>query len=148
MPGEVPGALDARHLHAEADSEERHLALAGEADAGDLPFAAALAEPAGDEDRVQRLQLFREVRVGMLEQLGVEPADVDLGAVGDAAVDQRLAQALIGVGQADIFADHADRDLALIMVDAIHDVPPDREVGRRRIVMPKTRRTSSSRPPS
>ena len=54
---------------------------------------------------------------GMLEQLGVDPVDVDLGAVGDAAVDQRLVQALVGVGQADIFADDADRDLALVMVD-------------------------------
>ena len=53
----------------------------------------------------------------MLEQFGVEPLDIDLGAVGDAAVDQRLAQALVGIGQADIFADHADRDFAFVMVD-------------------------------
>ena len=48
----------------------------------------------------------------MLEQLGVEPADVDLDPVGDAAVDQRLVQRLVGVRQADIFADDADRHLA------------------------------------
>ena len=53
----------------------------------------------------------------LLEQFGVEPVDVDLDAVGDAAVDQRLAQALVGVGQADIFADHADRHFAFGMVE-------------------------------
>ena len=60
---------------------------------GDLALAAALAEPAGDEDAVQRLELGGEVGVVLLEHLGVEPADVDLDPVGDAAVDQRLAQA-------------------------------------------------------
>ena len=55
--GEVARALDAGHLHAEADAEIRHLALAREADAGDLALRAALAERAGDEDRVARLEL-------------------------------------------------------------------------------------------
>ncbi len=35
---------------------------------------------------------------------------------------------LIGVGQADIFADHADRHLAFGMVDAVDDVVPARQV--------------------
>ena len=74
---------------------------------------------------------------GMLEQLGVDPLDVDLGAVGDAAVDQRLAQALVGVGQADIFADDADRHLAVVMVDPVHDVGPARELGPRRVLDPE-----------
>ena len=135
--GHVPRRLDAGHLHAEADAEEGNFALAGELDAGDLALAAALAEAAGDEDGVQRLELGDDVGFGMLEQLGVDPLDVDLGAVGDAAVDQRLAQALVGVGQADIFADDADRDLAVVMVDAVHDLVPARDVGPRRVVDPE-----------
>jgi hypothetical protein len=47
------------HLHAEADAEIGHLALAREADAGDLAFRAALAEAAGHEDAVARLQVRR-----------------------------------------------------------------------------------------
>ena len=62
-PGEVPRALDAGHLHAEADAEEGDLALAGELDRGDLALAAALAEAAGDEDAVQRLELGDDVGV-------------------------------------------------------------------------------------
>ena len=86
---------------------------------------------------MERLQLGDDVGLGMLEQLGVDPLDVDLGAVGDAAVDQRLAQALVGVGKADIFADDADRHLALIMVDPVHDLVPAGEIGLRRVVDPE-----------
>ena len=98
MPA-VPRRLDAGHLHAEADAEEGAPALAGEMDGGDLALAAALAEAAGDEDAVHRLELRGDLGLGMLEQLGVEPVDVDLDPVGEAAVDQRLGQALIGVGR-------------------------------------------------
>src|SRR6478672_9999851 len=80
---QVPRSFDARHLHAEADAEEWNLALAGELDAGDLALAPALAEPAGNEDSVQRLELSDDIGLGMLEQLGVDPLDVDLRAVGD-----------------------------------------------------------------
>ena len=41
---------------------------------------------------------------------------------------------LVGVLQADIFADHADRHFALGMVDAVHDVLPAAEVGIGRVV--------------
>ena len=102
-----------------------------------LPSLPALAEAAGHEDGVQRLEFGDDVGFGMLEHLGVDPLDVDLGAVGDAAVDQGLAQALVGVGQADIFADDADRHLALVMVDAVHDLVPARQVGLRRIRDPE-----------
>ena len=63
IPASVPGPFDARHLHAEADAEEGHLALAGELHAGDLAFAAALAEPARDEDAMQRLEFGGEVGI-------------------------------------------------------------------------------------
>src|ERR671912_1771669 len=44
--GERPGRLHHRHLHAEADAEIRHLALAGELRRPDLALGAALAESA------------------------------------------------------------------------------------------------------
>ena len=74
QPGRVPRRLDAGHLHAEADAEEGHVALAGEVDGGDLALAAALAEAAGDEDGVHRLERGGDLGLGMLEQFGVEPA--------------------------------------------------------------------------
>src|SRR5690606_22702452 len=54
--GERAGRLDAGHLHAEADAEVRHLALAGELGSEDLAFRAALAEAAGHEDAVDLLE--------------------------------------------------------------------------------------------
>src|SRR3546814_9520383 len=50
------------------------------------------------------------------------------------SVDQRLVQRFIGIGQRHIFADDANRDLALGMLLAVHDVVPARQVGRGRVV--------------
>jgi hypothetical protein len=56
-PAVFAGAFDAGHLHAEADAEEGHAAQPREFDGGDLALRAALAEAAGDEDGVARLEL-------------------------------------------------------------------------------------------
>src|SRR4029453_3421150 len=120
----VAGPFDAGHLHAQANAEKGHFAFAGELDAGDFALAAALTEAAGDQDAVQRLEPGREVGVFAFEHLGVEPVDVDLDPVGDAAVDQGFAKRLIGIRQADIFADHSDRNFALGIIDPVHDVVP------------------------
>src|SRR3546814_916003 len=129
----VPRPLDARHLHAEADAEEGHPAFAREAHARNLALGPALTEAAGDENAVHRLEIGGEILVA-LEHFGVEPADIDLDPVRHAAVDQRLVQRFIGIGQRHIFADDANRDLALGMLLAVHDVVPARQVGRGRVV--------------
>ena len=48
-------------------------------------------------------------------------------------MDERLGQALIGVLQADIFADDADRHLAFGVEQAVDDVVPARHFGLRRV---------------
>src|SRR3546814_13557587 len=53
----VPRPLDARHLHAEADAEEGHPALAREAHARNLALGPALTEAAGEENAVHRLEI-------------------------------------------------------------------------------------------
>ncbi len=128
--GGIPRALDAGHLHAEANAEERHAAFARKSHGGNLALRPTLAETARDEDTMHRLERRREIGFGALEQLGIEPADVDLHPVGDAAVDERLVQRLIGVLHAGIFADDADRHLAFRVVDAIGDIGPAAHVRR------------------
>ena len=59
--GQRARRLDHRHLHAEADAEIGHLALAGELRRQDLALRAALAEAAGHQDAVHVLQLRRRV---------------------------------------------------------------------------------------
>ncbi len=66
-PGQMPRRLDHRHLHAEADAEIRHLALAGEARRLDLALGAALAEAARHQDAVDALEMLD--RVLLLEDL-------------------------------------------------------------------------------
>jgi hypothetical protein len=73
----------------------------------------------------------------MLEQFRVEPAYVDLDAVGNAAVDERLGEALVRVLKADIFPDHSDRDLAFRIEQAIDDVVPLRKIGLGRVLDPE-----------
>src|SRR5579884_2619925 len=73
----------------------------------------------------------------MLEDFRVNPLDLDLRPIGNAAMDECLTQALISIGKADIFADDANRDLALIMIDAIHDLIPASKIRGSRIVNPE-----------
>src|SRR5579871_192034 len=49
---EIARGLDHGHLHAEADAEIRHVALACEPRSLDLALRAALPEPAGHQDAV------------------------------------------------------------------------------------------------
>ena len=100
---QIARRLDHRHLHAEADAEIRHVALARELRRADFAFRAALAEAAGHQDAVDVFEERRRILV--LENFGLDPVEVDLHLVGDAAVRQRLDQRLIGVLHAGIFAD-------------------------------------------
>ena len=94
------------HLQAEAQAEARDVVLAGVAGGGDLALDAAHAEPAGDHDAVEVAQAA--VGEQALDVLGLDPVDLDLGAVVEAAVLERLDHRQVGVGQVDVLADEAD----------------------------------------
>ena len=119
---EIARRLDHRHLHAEADAEIRHVALARELRRADLAFGAALAEAAGHQDAVDMLEERRGILV--LEHLALDPVEIDLDLVGDAAMRQRLDQRFIGVLHAGIFADDGDGDVAFGIADALVDDVP------------------------
>src|SRR5690606_24630678 len=83
----------------------------------------------GHQDAMHPFQLLK---LGLpLEDLRIEPIDVDFHAIGNAAVGQRFGQRLIGVEQADVLADDADGDLAIGIADAVSDAVPDAEIGIR-----------------
>ena len=94
-----------------------------------LPSAPRSPNAPGTRIAWHGSRLRGDVAVGMLEYFGVDPADVDLHAIGDAAMDQRFVERLVRVLQPDIFADHADGDFAFGVGQAIDDVGPAREVG-------------------
>src|SRR5205823_9469721 len=96
--GGVAGELDDHHLQAEAESEARDVLLAGEAGGGHLALHPPLAEAAGDDDAVEVLEAaFGEET---LDVLGLDPLDVDLGAMVVAAVSEGFDDREVGVRQA------------------------------------------------
>ena len=129
--GSVAGGFDAGHLHAETDAEIGHVLDAGEARRLDLAGRTTLAEPAGDQYAMHMLEIGRWIVA--LEYLGIDPLQVDLDLVGDAAMDQGFRERLIGVLEAGIFAHDGDVDLAFGAVHAGRDLLPGRKIGRRRI---------------
>ena len=137
---QIARRLDHRHLHAEADAEIRHVALARELRRPDLALGAALAEAARHQDAVDVLEERR--RVLALEHLALDPVEVDLDLVGDAAVGQRLDQRFVGVLEAGVLADHGDGDLAFGIVDALVD---QRASGRDRAASARCRRRRAPR---
>src|SRR5690606_26514690 len=103
---DVPGELDGRDLHAEADAEIRDVAFTGILGGEDLALDAAVAEAAGDQDAVDVADdRFRAV---LLDRLGLYADDVDLGVVMRAGVDQRFVDRFVGVLQLDVFAGDGD----------------------------------------
>lgn len=80
--GQIAGGFENCHLHAEADAEIRHLALAGKAGCIDLALCAALAETAGNKDA---MDLFKpRSRILLFEDLRFDPLELDLDLIGDA----------------------------------------------------------------
>src|SRR5262249_16786420 len=85
---EIARRLDYRHLHAEADSEIGHAAFAREPRRADFSLRPALAEAARHQNAVHMLEERRGILV--LENLGLDPVELDLHLVRDAAVRKRL----------------------------------------------------------
>ena len=109
--GQIARGLDARHLHAEADAEIRHPPLPRELRRTDLAFRTALAEAAGHQNPVHAFEQRRWILA--LEDLALDPLQPNLDVVGDAGMDQRLVERLVGVLVLGVLADDGDRDLAL-----------------------------------
>jgi hypothetical protein len=96
-PGHVAGEVDRHRLQPEAQSQARDVVLAGVSGGGDLALEATLAEPTGDHDAVE----VGEATGGQqaLDVLGLDPVDLDLGAVVEPGVLAGLDDRQVGVDQ-------------------------------------------------
>ena len=83
---------------------------------------AAIAEAAGHEDAVRAVEQRRAVR--LLERLGLDPLDVHLQLVREAAVIQRLVEALVRILVADVLADDVDGQLVERVLDPLDQLLP------------------------
>ena len=104
--------------------------LASETDRLDLAFGAALAEAARHEDRIEVVERGRR---SALDLLGIDVLDHHPRAGLDAGVVQRLVQRLVGVGQVDVLAHHADAHGALGMLQPVDQRVPVGQVCRPRL---------------
>ena len=114
-------------MHAKANAKIRHLAFAGKTGRENLALGAAFAKAAGHHDAVDVFEIGR--RVFGLEDLRFNPFEIDLHAVGDAAMGQRLDQGFVGVLEAGVLAHHRNGDFAFGIVDALGDGVPARHIG-------------------
>ena len=121
--GKIARCLENRHLHPETDAEIGNPVLTGELDGANLSFRPSLSEAARNEDAADMMQRLDGGVLG-LEQLGINPFDIHLGAVGDAAMYQRLAKGFVRILKRGVFADDSDGDLAVRIGDAIANAGP------------------------
>ena len=82
--GQVASRLDHCHLHAEADAEIGHVALAGETCGMDLAFCPAFAEAARHQDSMDALEVLDAILA--LEDFRIDPVQPHPHIVGDAAM--------------------------------------------------------------
>ena len=87
--GDVAGVLDDHALQAQAQAEGRDAVGAGVAQRAELALDAAHAEAARHQHGVDVGEVLGGAGLG-LALVGGDPADVDLGLVGEAAGAQRL----------------------------------------------------------
>ena len=98
-------------LQAQANAQEGNLVLASVACGLDLALEGTLAETAGNQDRVHLPQHLFSVVV--VELLAIDELNVDVHAVGNAGMAERLDDGQVGIGQVDVLAHNADAHLAL-----------------------------------
>ena len=89
-PIDIAGKLDHRHLHPEADAEERDFLRTGILDRHDLSFRTALTKPAGDEDPVHILKM--PVNTVTFNFFSIDIFHGNTAVVADTAMSQRLRQ--------------------------------------------------------
>ena len=116
-------------------------------DGVDLALGAALAEAARHQDAVDPLEIRR--RILLLEDLALDPVEVDLHLVGDAAVRGAPRSATCRRPSGPVYLPTiGDRHLAFRMPQDAADLAPAVEVRRRRMLLPKAASTSPSSPSS
>src|SRR5579884_964706 len=118
--------LNACGLHAQADSEIRHLVFARIADGVQHTFDPAFAKSSGNENAVKAFELLFVVRP--FKSFGLDPCNAQLQIMCERAVDERFFQRFVAVFVLNILTDNADGDFVLRVIATINKVFPARQV--------------------
>src|ERR671913_1251260 len=124
---DVSRKLNYRHLHAQTDPKERNLIISRITNRRDFSFAAAITEPSRDQESID----FIENRLDtlLLDFLRFDAIEMNLNFVGDAAVDQRLQQALVRLFEAHVLLPHRDAHRVPGIIQNMSDVFPLFQIG-------------------
>ena len=106
-------------MHSQTNPKERDLILPRVLNSLDLPFNAAIPEPSGNKNTVGTLKLF--IDLPLLQILGIDPENMDLGIIRDPAVNQGLVDRLVRVLKSDIFSDNTDLHILLRMPEPFNN---------------------------
>ena len=127
QPAHVAGELDDCGLQAQAQAQIRNAALARVPDGLELPFHPSPPEPTRDHDAVDAFQDL----LGRGDQVvGGHPSDVDMHAVGEAAVAERLDHREVGVAEVHVLAHDGHGHRRGGLPDAVDEPLPLGEVRR------------------
>ena len=122
----IPCELDDRDLHTEADAEVRNLMLTRVLCRHDHPLDSTGTETARNQDAIDPGK--QRLRTGLLELLGIHPADLHLRTISDAAVLQGLHDTEVGIMQLRILPDDGDDRLAAWMTQILDHMGPVGEI--------------------
>ena len=142
QPAYVAGKLDHHGLHSQADAKVGTRFFACKADGVSMPSMPRLPKPPGT--RMPSILSEFLAAVAAIPSLRLDPLDLDLRLVGDAAVQQRFLQAFVRIFVFDILADEADVDLALGILHAIEHLAPAASCCAARHALQKLRTISST----
>ncbi len=104
-------------MHAQTNSEVRNIACAREAGRSDLALHTALSKSARHQNAVHPFQMGR--RVFLLEDLRLNPLQIDLHLVGDAAMGQGLIEGFVGIEKSGVLANDRNGHFAVRFVDVL-----------------------------
>src|SRR5258707_2750075 len=124
-----------RHLHSETNTKIGHVTFTREPRRLDLSFRAALTEPTRHQYAVDVLK--ERCRVFILEYFRLDPVEIDLHLVGNAAMRKRLDQRFVSVFHARVFPDDGDGDVAFRIAHTLVDQTPPLKVRRLAWLDPK-----------
>ncbi len=122
----IPRELDDRDLHTEADAEVRNLMLTRILCCHDHALDTTGAETARNQDPIDPGE--QRLCAGLLELLGIHPADLHLRTVCDTTMLQGLHDAEVGIMQLRILADDGDDRLAARMTQILDHMCPVGEI--------------------
>ena len=126
---DMSSEVDDRNLHAQADAQIRKIVRPAVSGGQDFALDPAIAEAARNDHAVAlRQDVFHRL---LVDALGVDPHNLDIGTVGIARMPQCLGHRKIRVVQLDVLPDQPDGHTALRAVDLVDQRFPVREIRRR-----------------